>query len=108
MNDERSERPAPTENDVRRALLAFGELVRRLEEQGRLLSALPLVQGRLGDLRRLIFEYEVRVTERLLPVEDPQERDARRIVREAREREQQAADDWPGDWTPPEEPQPED
>ncbi len=108
MNDEPSQRPAPTDSDVRRALLAFGDLVRRLEDQGRLLSALPLVQGRLGDLRRLIFEYEVRVTERLLPVEDPKERDARRIVREARERERQAADDWPGDWKPPEEPEAED
>lgn len=102
MDDKRSRRPAPTDDDVRRALLAFGDLLRRLEDQGRLLSSLPLVQGRLGDLRRLIFEYEVRVTERLLPSADPMERDARRIVREAREREQQAADDWNGDWTPPE------
>jgi hypothetical protein len=105
MDDERSQRPAPTDSDVRRALLAFGDLLRRLEDQGRLLSSLPLVQGRLGDLRRLIFEYEVRVTERLLPTADPTERNARRIVREAQERDQQAAEDWTGDWTPPEEPE---
>jgi hypothetical protein len=105
MDDERSRRPAPTEDDVRRALLAFGDLLRRLEDQGRLLRSLPLVQGRLGDLRRMIFEYEVRVTERLLPSADPAERDARRIVREAQEREREAAEDWNGDWTPPEDPE---
>ncbi len=42
----------------------------------------------------MLFEYEVRVTERLLPIEDPIERESRRIVREARESEDEAGRDW--------------
>jgi hypothetical protein len=34
------------------------------------------------------------VTERLLPIEDPVERDSRRIVREARAHEEDVADEW--------------
>lgn len=94
MNEPEPEREPPTEDQVRAALLAFADLVRRLEEDGRLLRTLPLVMGRLGDLRHLLFEYEVRVTERLLPTDDPVERESRRIVREALEREQDAPDEW--------------
>jgi hypothetical protein len=106
MPEERRERSGPTDEQVRSALIRFGELVRRLDEDGRLLRALPLLMGRLGDLRRLLFEYEVRVTERLLPVEDPAEREARRIVREARQREEEMRDDWRSGWDPdaPDEP----
>lgn len=100
MAEERRETSGPTEEEVRSALLRFGELVRRLDDEGRLLRALPLLMGRLGDIRRLLFEYEVRVTERLLPVEDPAERESRRIVREAREREEEIPDDWRSRWEP--------
>lgn len=102
MTEERQEESAPTAQQVRSALLRFGELVRRLDEDGRLLRALPLLMGRLGDIRRLLFEYEVRVTERLLPVEDPVERESKRIVREASEREQEILDDWRSGWDPEE------
>lgn len=102
MAEERRGESGPTEEQVRSALLRFGELVRRLDEDGRLLRALPLLLGRLGDLRRVLFEYEVRVTERLLPVEDPAERESRRIVREAIEREDDVPEDWKAGWSPDE------
>lgn len=100
----RRPRPAPTEAQVRSALLRFAQVIQRLEEEGRLLRSLPFLMGRLGDLRRLVFEFEVRVTERLLPIEDPDERESRRVVREAREAERDAAEEWkaeaePDDWT---------
>ncbi len=102
MPDEGERGTGPTDEQVRSALLRFGELLRRLDEDDRLLRALPLLMGRLGDLRRLLFEYEVRVTERLLPVEDPEERESRRIVREAIEREEDVPDDWGSGWDPDE------
>ncbi len=100
----REPRPAPTEAQVRSALLRFAQVIQRLEEEGRLLRSLPFLMGRLGDLRRLVFEFEVRVTERLLPIEDPNERESRRVVREAREAERDAAEEWKSesddeDWT---------
>jgi len=88
------DRQPPTAAEVRAALLAFTDLVRRLDQDDRLLSTSPLIMGRLGDLRRMLFEYEVRVTERLLPIEDPVERESRRVVREAREGDDEANRDW--------------
>ncbi len=88
------ERQPPTDDQVRAALFAFADLIRRLDADGRLIRTLPLIMGRLGDLRHLLFEYEVRVTERLLPTEDPSERESRRIVREAKEGETEVRDDW--------------
>ncbi len=93
-HDGGSGRRPPTAAEVRAALVAFSDLVRRLDADERLLRTLPLIMGRLGDLRHLLFEYEVRVTERLLPISDPDERESRRIVREARERERDAREDW--------------
>jgi len=87
----------PEEERVRKALLAFADLIRRLEGEGRLPRATPLLLSRLGDLRRLLFEFEVRYTERLLPIEDPVERESRRIVREALEREREMLEAWESD-----------
>lgn len=99
------ERTPPTEKQVRAAFLRFAGLIRRLDEEDQLLRGLPFLMGRLGDLRRLLFDYEVRTTERLLPIEDPNERESRRIVREALEREERQRDEWDGDWSPPSEPE---
>ncbi len=88
------DRRPPTREQVRAALIAFSDMVRRLDADDTLLRHLPLLMGRLGDLRRMLFEYEVRVTERLLPSEDPSERESRRIVREARERERELREGW--------------
>lgn len=94
MADPSSGQPAPEADDVRRALLRFSGLVQRLENEGLLLRSLPFLLGQLGDLRRLIFDYEVRVTERLLPIEDPVERESRRVVREAEERARELLEEW--------------
>jgi hypothetical protein len=84
----------PDADTVRAALLHFANLIRRLEEEGALLRAIPLLLRRLGDLRQVLFDYEVRVTERLLPIEDPVERESRRVVRDASSREDELAEEW--------------
>lgn len=91
---------APDEQEVRSSLLHFSELIRRLEREGKLMRHLPVLMSRMGDLRHLLFDYEVRYTERLMPVEDPEEREARRIVREAKERMEEMVDEWDDGWDP--------
>jgi hypothetical protein len=92
---EQPEREGPPDADTVRAhLVHLSNLIRRLDEEDALLRAIPLLLRRLGDLRRVLFDYEVRATERLLPIEDPVERDSRRIVREAAEREQRLSEEW--------------
>lgn len=93
----------PSEDRVRLELVLFAELIRRLEADGRLTEALPFVLGRLGDLRRLLFDYEVRATERLLPIEDPAERAARDLIREIEERHRRMTEEWGEGWTPDDE-----
>ena len=101
-NDHEEERRAgpPSEERVRLELVLFANLIQRLENENRLAEALPFVLHRLGDLRRLLFDYEVRATERLLPIEDPDEREARRIIREVEESRRRAVDDWGEPSTP--------
>lgn len=93
----------PSEDRVRLELVLFAELIRRLEADGRLTEALPFILGRLGDLRRLLFDYEVRATERLLPIEDPAERAARDLIREIEERHRRMTEEWGEGWTPDDE-----
>ena len=104
-NDHEAEGRAgpPSEERVRLELELFADLIQRLENENRLAEALPFVLHRLGDLRRLLFDYEVRATERLLPIEDPNEREARRIIREVEESRRRAMDEWGEAWTPDEE-----
>jgi hypothetical protein len=97
--DDRKPGP-PSEERVRLELVLFADLVLRLEKENRLAEALPFVLRRLGDLRRLLFDYEVRATERLLPIEDPNEREARRLVREIEERKREMMEEWGEGWTP--------
>lgn len=94
MSDFVQRQEPPSEENVRRALLSFANLVQRLDEDERLVRHLPGLIRRLGDLRQMLFEFEVRVTERLLPTDDPIERESRRIVREAQDRAEDAAGDW--------------
>jgi hypothetical protein len=94
----------PDEKKVRLALRTFGDLVRRLDDEERLLDAVPLLLARLGDLRQMLFSYEVLVTERLLPTDDPVERESRDIVRRAREREREMLEEWEGGWTAEDDP----
>lgn len=98
----------PSEDRVRLELVLFAELIETLAEDDRLLDAVPFLLGRLGDLRRVLFDYEVRCTERLLPIEDPDEREARRLLRELEERKREMTEDWGRGWNPPEEDEPDD
>ncbi len=97
---EEQESGPPSEERVRLELVLFADLIQRLEKENRLADALPFVLSRLGDLRRLLFDYEVRGTERLLPIEDPAEREARRLTRESDERQRQMMEEWQEPWTP--------
>ncbi len=102
MTEGRKRGTPPSKEQVRAELLRLADLIRRLDDEDTLDEGLPLLMRRLGDLRQLLFEYEVRTTERLLPIEDPVERASRRIIREARKRDQEKGDDWGTGWTPPE------
>lgn len=104
MTDQDRGPEPPDERKVRLALRTFGDLVRRLDDEERLLDAVPLLLERLGDLRQMLFSYEVLVTERLLPTDDPVERESRDIVRRAREREREMLDEWERGWTADDEP----
>lgn len=89
----------PSEERVRLELVLFAELIQRLEREGRLAETLPFVLHRLGDLRRLLFDYEVRATQRLLPVEDAHERAARELLEEMEERGRRMAEEWGDSWS---------
>lgn len=104
MTDQDRGPEPPDERKVRLALRTFGDLVRRLDDEERLLDAVPLLLARLGDLRQMLFSYEVLVTERLLPTDDPVERESRDIVRRAREREREMLDEWERGWTTEDDP----
>lgn len=90
----------PSEERVRLELVLFADLIQRLDKEGRLADELPFLLHRMGDLRRLLFDYEVRTTERLLPIEDPAERAARELIREVEESMRRAAEEWGAPWTP--------
>lgn len=90
----------PSEERVRLELVLFADLIQRLEREGRLAAELPFILHRLGDLRRLLFDYEVRTTQRLLPSENPAERAARELIREVEESMRRAAEEWSRPWTP--------
>ncbi len=66
----RIEGPPPREENVRLALVRFSQVVFRLDRDGGLLKNVPFLMGRLGDLRRLLFEYEVRGAADLLQNDD--------------------------------------
>lgn len=104
MTDQDRGPEPPDERKVRLALRTFGDLVRRLDDEERLLEAVPLLLARLGDLRQMLFSYEVLVTERLLPTDDPVERESRDIVRRAREREREMLDEWERGWSAEDDP----
>ena len=90
----------PSADRVRLELVLFSELIQKLASEDRLLDAVPFLLGRLGDLRRVLFDYEVRGTERLLPIEDPAERETRRLLREMEERHREMIEEWGQGWTP--------
>ena len=92
----------PSEDRVRLELVLLAELIQDLARKDSLLEAVPFLFRRLGDLRQVLFDYEVRGTERLLPIEDPKEREARRLIREMEERKREMMKDWEKPWEPDE------
>jgi len=99
-NEERS--GPPSEDRVRLELILFAEFIQTLAEEDKLLQAVPFLLGRLGELRRVLFDYEVRGTERLLPIEDPDEREARRLLRKIEESKREMLEELGKGWAPPE------
>lgn len=98
-----------TPERLRSELLRFARLLMKMEEQGVLLEKSPTLLKLLGELRQMLFAYEVRGTKRLAPPEseareaapeggasgesDTPTRDSLRIVREAVERERRFLED---------------
>lgn len=91
-----AERPreerVPDERRVRTELLVVADLIERLAEADALMKGLPLVINRLGDLQRLLFDYEVRATEGMKGEEEP-EAEVQRILEEVEERADELAED---------------
>lgn len=92
--------------ELRERLVRFGRLILRLEEEGELLDKAPQVLKIIGDLRQMLFAYEVRCTARLGPEQseaggeaqgaaedDPSLLESLRVVEEALEREQELLDE---------------
>lgn len=99
-----------TPEQLRSRLVRFARLVLKLEERGELLERSPAVMKLMGELRRMLFAWEVRGTARLgrtgddeagrgdeEPVADEEEDvdfdDSLRIVREALDRERELQDE---------------
>ncbi len=92
------ERDHVNPDKLRRSLLDFADLIRKLDEEGGLVDSAPRLLKIMGDLRSVLFEYEVRSTGRLLPKskEPPEVLEAQRIVEDAVRRLEEAEQDWGG------------
>jgi hypothetical protein len=90
-----------SERPLRDDLVHFARRVLRLDEEGRLLEAPADLQTVLGELRRRLFEWEVR---RATELRDAREsgggETSARVVREARESEREFRDALPGERPP--------
>jgi hypothetical protein len=79
----------PSAEELRAELVRFARRVLRLEEEGRLLSSPADLQTVLGELRRRLFEWEVRRAAELGGQEGvPGAGDSEQVVREAQEAEE--------------------
>ncbi len=84
-----------TADELRSALVRYARLVLRRETEGTLLDSLPDLMQFLGELRQMVFAYEVRGTRRCevkagaaeeASVPDPALLESLRVVEEALER----------------------
>lgn len=95
-----------TPEQLRTKLLRFARLVLKLEEKDMLLEKSPALLKLLGELRQMLFAWEVRGTRNLTPREDEEDgsveleapedeevRESLRIVQEALEREEELRDE---------------
>jgi hypothetical protein len=86
-----------TPEELRAQLLRLARLIRAMEKQGVLLNKTPSILRLLGELRQMIFAYEVRVTRNLAPSDDGRADseldESLRIVNEALDRERELQDE---------------
>lgn len=97
-----------TPEQLRAELVRFARVLLKMDEEGVLLEKSPMLLKLLGELRQMLFAYEVRSTKRLAPPEggegvqeaaaasaeaDAATRESLRIVREAVERERRFLED---------------
>ena len=73
----------------------FADRIRRLDQDGKLLTDIPALLRALGDIRSELFHYEVRST-----YDSPEEARNRQIVEEAQGRSDSLFDDEPKDDEP--------
>jgi hypothetical protein len=87
-----------TPDQLKAEIRRFAGLLIRMEEEGVLLERTPAVLQLLGELRQMLFAYEVRHTQKLLPEKpesapsgerEPMLDDSRRIVEDALRREKE-------------------
>jgi hypothetical protein len=101
--------------ELRKDLVAFAQLLLRLEKEEGLLRSAAELQRLIGELRQKLFAYEVR-SSRLLPgksegpareggenaEEDPVVKESLRVIREAIKREEEMLKEWEGTQEPEE------
>jgi hypothetical protein len=101
--------------ELRQALIEFAREVLRRQSREELLAAIPELQEELGELRQMLFAYEVRLSRHLGPPnatepgggnrpsdragDDPVLRESLRVIRDAVQREEDMLLEWEG--TPP-------
>lgn len=93
---------------LRADLRRLATLIRKLEDEGRLLEEIPRLMKILGDLRQKMFAYEIRSVENLIPTDEAESKqleESRRIVREALKREQKKLEEWETLWSPDADPE---
>ena len=91
------------EGQLRKDLLRLASLIRKLQDEGRLLEQIPRLMKIFGDLRQKMFAYEIRAVESLIPKDEEESRqieESRRIAREALKSEQARLKEWETLWSP--------
>ena len=90
-------------DQLRRDLLRLATLIRKLQDEGRLLDEIPRLLKIFGDMRQKMFAYEIRAAEDLVPKDEEESRlieESRRIVEEALESERVRMEEWRTLWSP--------
>ena len=88
-----------TPEELRAQLLRLARLIRAMEKRDILLQKTPSILKLLGELRQMIFAYEVRSTRNLVPSDtdsstaEPGTKESLRIVNEALDRERELQDE---------------
>lgn|SRR5512146_1099538 len=95
------EHDEPAARELLAELRQLADTILDLEARGRLLEDAPRLLKMLGDARSRIFSYEVRfirATEKAAPHPSVDAAESSRVVEEARQREQEAEQEWLKPW----------